>query len=273
MSVACICVDHAQLPQFANDLIGYYLDFVVTELETSEASRSLLLSTNAAYRALSPPKPTYNQFVTDNGIAADWWRNRLRLLRLLGGSHETASQYDVEGIASRLEKHKEELVPETIVLCGRQGRHAEAIHLLTHGLGDFDTAISYCVLGGSSTYSLPTNRARYASMPSKEKQMELFRCLLEESFRIDDLNERISQTSELLERFSSWFDIEHVCIRHEPTKQKLMHTAGLVLGPKLMVCGQDIGIYRKLTTRIVDRTQRGSCWPCPYELCKFNSEQ
>lgn len=204
--------DHTQLPQHANDLIGYYLDSVLTELETSEDSRSLLRSSNQAYRALNPPKPTYSQFVTDNGVDADWWRNRLRLLQLLGGSHGAASQYDVQGILARLERYKEMLLPESIVLSGRQGHHAEAIRLLTHGLGDFDTAISYCILGGSSTYSPLSSQQRQRTMPSREEQRALFRHLLEEFFLIEDLNDRITQTSELLERFSAWFDISHVSL-------------------------------------------------------------
>lgn len=102
-------------------------------------------------------------------------------------------------------------MPETIILSGRQGQHEEAIRLLTHGLGDFDTAVSYCVLGGSSTYSSVDNDHFHSRKPPHEEQMRLFRCLLQEFLNIKGADDRITQTSELLGRFSRWFEIEHVC--------------------------------------------------------------
>ena len=202
----------SQQPGYADDLIGYYLDSVLEELESSRESRTSLLSSYEAYRALRPPKPTYSQFATDNALDAEWWRNRLRLLQLLGGSHGAASKYDLSGILRRVEPHKEELVPETIILTGREGRHDEAIRLLTHGLGDFDTAISYCVLGGSSTYSPISGQQRQATLPLPQQQVALFSSLLQEFFRIEDLNDRVIQTSELLDRFAGMFDVNQVCL-------------------------------------------------------------
>ena len=199
-----------KLAAYANDLINYYLNSVLSELESSELARSSLLATYESYRALQPPKPPYSQFATDNAIEASWYRNRLRLLQLLGGSHGAASQYNVSEILARIQPFEEELVPEMIVLSGRQGKHKEAIHLLTHGLGDFDTAVSYCVLGGSSTYSPLAGAMPNDSVPSREEQMALFQYLLEEFLRIDDPEARIMQTSELLERFAGWFDVSHV---------------------------------------------------------------
>ena len=198
------------MPQYANDLVGYYLDSVLAELETSKESREALLSSYEAYRALRPPKPTYNQFATDNALGTEWWHNRLRLLQLLGGSHGAASQYNLSGILQRIQPHKQELVPETIILSGREGRHEDALNLLTHGLGDFDTAVRYCVLGGSGTYSHISGRQKQDVMPSHEEQMALFQYLLEQFLRIQDLDDRITQTSELLERFAGWFDVNHV---------------------------------------------------------------
>lgn len=183
---------------------------MLAELETSQQSREALLSSYEAYRALRPPKPTYSQFATDNAPNTEWWNNRLRLLQLLGGSHGAASQYDLSGILQRIQPHKQELVPETIILSGREGRHEDALNSLTHGLGDFDTAVRYCVLGGSSTYSHISGRQRQDVMPSHEEQMGLFQYLLEQFLCIQDLDDRITQTSELLERFAGWFDINHV---------------------------------------------------------------
>ena len=208
--VSCENADHKQLSQYANDLIGYYLDSVLQQLDTSHEARSTLATSYEAYRALTPPKPTYSQFATDNLVDSEWWRNRLRLLQLLGDSHSAASQYDTRGILDRIASYRELLVPETIILSGRRGRHDEALRLLTHGLGDFDTAVSYCVLGGSSTYSPIGNNDSRPQRPSHREQMRLFRCLLTEFLDIRNMNDRITQTSELLDRFSGWFDINDV---------------------------------------------------------------
>ncbi|KAF2230445.1 hypothetical protein EV356DRAFT_491938 [Viridothelium virens] len=195
------------LAQYANDLISYYLDTVVEELGESQQSRSILLQTYETYRALRPPKPTYRQFITENALGTDWWDNRLRLLQLLGGHHGAASQYDVLAILNRLEPYGQELVPEMIILNGRQGRHTEAIRLLTHGLGDFDTAISYCLLGGSSIFRPASGEVIGEVLPSHEDQAVLFNNLFDEFLLIEDLSDRIERTSELLERFGGWFDI------------------------------------------------------------------
>jgi len=198
------------LPAYANDLITYYLDTVLTELSDSPETRDALLTSYSSYRALRSPKPTYIHFFADNAPPAAWCSARLRLLQLLGGSHGAASQYDVPSILARIAPFANELIPETIVLSGRKGKHNDAIHLLVQGLGDFDTAVSYCVLGGESTYS--TLEAPHISgpTPSRDDQMGLFAHLLEEFLSIQDLGDRIAQTSELLQRFAGWFDVEHV---------------------------------------------------------------
>jgi len=196
--------------QYVNDLISFYLDTVLQELERSEEAKSTLLQSYETYRALIPPKPTYRQFITDNAIDAEWSHNRLRLLQLIGGSHGAASKYDVHTVGQRLKPYSNELVPEMIILNGREGKHEEALRLLTHGLGDYDTAIRYCLLGGSSIFHPGSNLLPEQSLPSKEEQAGLFKTLLQEFFRIEDLSERLERTSELLERFGGWFDMEEV---------------------------------------------------------------
>jgi hypothetical protein len=196
--------------QYVNDLISFYLDTVLHELERSEEAKLTLLQSYETYRALIPPKPTYRQFITDNAIDAEWSRNRLRLLQLIGGSHGAASKYDVHTVGRRLKPYSNELVPEMIILNGREGKHEEALRLLTHGLGDYDTAIRYCLLGGSSIFHPGSNLLSEQSLPSKEEQAGLFKTLLQEFFRIEDLSERLERTSELLERFGGWFDLEEV---------------------------------------------------------------
>lgn len=132
------------------------------------------------------------------------------MLQLLGSSQGPASSYDVMKIVTRLEPYVDELVPEMIILNGRQKRHKEALHLLVHGLGDFDTAVSYCLLGGSSIYRPATGFIPQDSLPSKNEQAVLFKYLLHEFLAIEDLDDRIERTGELLERFGGWFDAAYV---------------------------------------------------------------
>jgi hypothetical protein len=108
---------------------------VLEKLKTSKKAKRLLLDTYETYRALIPPKPTYRQFITDNVIDEEWWHSRLRLLHLLGSNHGPSASYDLVQILDKLEPYVNELVPEMIILNGRQGRHKEALGLLTHGLG------------------------------------------------------------------------------------------------------------------------------------------
>lgn len=196
--------------QYVNELIAYYLDTVLHALDNSPEAREILTSSYETYRALQPPKPTYRQFVTDNVVDAEWWRSRLRLLQLIGGSHGAASKYDVHALRERLKTYKNELVPEMIILNGREGKHEEALQLLTHGLGDYDTAIRYCLLGGSSIFHPSSNVAPSQPLPTQEEQAVLFGYLLNEFFAVEDLSERLERTAELLERFGGWFDIAHV---------------------------------------------------------------
>lgn len=193
-----------------NELIAYYLDLVTTKLEESEEARQTLASTYESYRALRPPKPTYRQFITDNTIDEEWWQSRLRLLQLLGGSQGSAAQYDVAAILERIAPYTKELVPEIIILDGRQSRHDEALRLLTHGLGDYDTAINYCLLGGSSIYHPISGTVSRETLPTREQQAKLFGVLLAEFLLIEDISNRVEQTSSLLERFGGWFEVGYV---------------------------------------------------------------
>jgi hypothetical protein len=186
------------------------LDIVLEKLKTSTKAKRLLLDTYETYRALIPPKPTYRQFITDNAIDEEWWHSRLRLLHLLGSNHGPSASYDLVQILDKLEPYVNELVPEMIILNGRQGRHKEALGLLTHGLGDFDTAISYCLLGGSSIFRPPTGYVPEDSLPTQEDQATLFSFLLLQFLAIEDVESRIERTGELLERFGPWFDPVYV---------------------------------------------------------------
>ena len=195
--------------KYANDLISYYLDSVLTVLGSSEVARDILAQSYQTYRALRPPKPTYRQFIIDNAVPFPWWHDRLRLLELIGGSHGSDFPYDVEAILSRIEPFEQDLVPESIILDGRQGRHKQALRLLTHGLGDYHTAVNYCLLGGASIFH-PTSGSAGLVAPSRDEQAILFGYLLTEFLRIEDVSDRLERTSELLERFGSWYDAREV---------------------------------------------------------------
>jgi len=106
-----------------------------------------------------------------------------------------------------LAPYEHELVPEMIILNGRQGRHEQSIRLLVRDLGDYDTAISYCLRGGSSIFG-PAMESEYK--PEKEEQSKLFNVLLQEFLAIDDVANRIERTGELLERFGTYFDAADV---------------------------------------------------------------
>lgn len=199
--------------KYANDLISYYLDNVLTVLGSSEEARSILSTSYESYRALRPPKPTYRQFITENAVPLPWWQDRLRLLELIGGSHGSDFNYNLSQVLSRIEPFEQHLVPESIILDGRQGRHKQALRLLTHGLGDYHTAVNYCLLGGASIFHPTQGSVAPASVPNQGEQEKLFGYLLTEFLSIEDLCDRIERTCELLERFSLWYNVSDVLNR------------------------------------------------------------
>ena len=199
--------------RYADRLISYYLDNVITVLEDDESARDTLAQTYGAYRALRPPKPTYRQFLLENPTPFPWWSDRLRLLELLGGSHGDNFDYDIAHITTRMEAFERYLVPESIILEGRQGKHQLALKLLIHGLGDYHTAINYCLLGGASMYHPVSGSLVNTTSQTREDQVVLFDRLLTEFLSIEDLSDRLEQTSELLGRFGSWYDPKDVLAR------------------------------------------------------------
>lgn len=218
---------------YVNELITYYLKIVISHLKSSAPAREAIAGTYEAYRALRPPKPTYRNFLHDNAPPDDEvWHSRLRLLQLLGETHE----YDFKAIRARIASalpaptaEEQLLVPETIILDGRERRHEEALRLLVHRLSDYDTAVSYCLRGGgaASIYNNPpqhppATRRRESSTTilgdddgdddDQQQQVRagLFRALLGEFLQIEDVGDRVEQTGALLERFGAWFDVTEV---------------------------------------------------------------
>ena len=200
------------LDQYSDDLVGYYIDSVVGVLETSPEAKQSLSDSYSTYRALEKPKPTYINFIHENAPQERWWQSRLRLLQLLGsGSYAQSSSsgsteltYSIPKVLDRLAPFQEYLVSESIILDARQGRHKEAIHLLTSGLGDYDTAVRYCYFGGPiAPSSLPIDASL---LPSHDEQVELFNFLLVEFLAIPDPEDCLDRTSGLLGKFAAWFD-------------------------------------------------------------------
>lgn len=200
--------------KYADELIGYYLDSVLNVLESSETARESLAESYSAYRALEAPKPTYLNFIHANASPEPWWRSRLRLLQLLGGGTFASAPptspgsdltYSIPAVLVRLAPFSQYLVSESIILEARQGRHREALRLLTHGLGDYDTAVRYCYFAGpqqvSSSFPIDSSL-----LPPFELQKDLFNALLDEFLRIEDLDTRLDRSSELLAKFAKWFD-------------------------------------------------------------------
>lgn len=199
------------LDKYADDLIGYYLDSVLTVLEGSEEARTSLAESYSTYRALESPKPTYLDFINQNAPGDSWWQSRLRLLQLLGtgayASTGVASKeltYSVPMVLERLAPFSSYLVSESIILDARQGRHKEALRLLIHGLGDFDTATRYCYFGGPAPSYSQTIDA--SGLPPRDVQRELFDFLFHEFLRIEDEEDRLERASYLLGRFATYFD-------------------------------------------------------------------
>lgn len=185
---------------------------MINVLQSSPEARTSLRESYSTYRALRPPKPTYLSFINENTPRESWWKSRLRLLQLLGGPSTVFTSsggtnnlsYSVSAVLARIEPFQDELVSESIILDGRQGRHKEALRLLTHGLGDYDSAIRYCMFSGISRSQPVATDATYT------EPAELFRYLLLEFLQIEDVSDRIERTSDLLARFSRWFDVDEV---------------------------------------------------------------
>ena len=200
-------------PQHTNELISFYLDTVLAELGSSESSQAAIISTYKSYRALRPPKSTYLQFIGNIATSSDEWQTcRNSLLQLLDATQDAVYSYDVRTVLQRIMPFKSHLILEMIILYGRQGRHEEAIRLLTHSLGDFEMAASYCLSCGRSIFGETVDGIDFTVLPATEEQGKLFNMLLEEFLRIEDISDRIELTSELLERFGRRFDILHVSL-------------------------------------------------------------
>ncbi|KAI1391342.1 uncharacterized protein F4822DRAFT_182699 [Hypoxylon trugodes] len=211
---------------YVNELITYYLDIVISHLRSSTEAREVVMSTYTAYRALHPPKPTYRQFLTDNAPPDDEaWHSRLRLLQLLGGNYDYDSAVIRDRISSLSNTADDLLVPETIILDGRERKHEDALRLLVHRLGDYDTAVAYCLRGGASIYtiyqaqqnqpppspeSFKAPKRRDSMPPTQDQQARLFRALLGEFLELEDVSDRVEQTGLLLEKFGGWFDVGDV---------------------------------------------------------------
>ncbi|KAG7289466.1 hypothetical protein NEMBOFW57_005837 [Staphylotrichum longicolle] len=209
---------------YVNELITYYLDIVITDLQTSPASRDNIAASYDTYRALQPPKPTYLRFLADNAPPNDEvWQSRLRLLQLLGGGHD----YDAAAIRTgsttpsppspftlfprnhprptyptgpppRPRKSPTASPPPTLINNKNNTssspnpfsspRAAGTTPALLVRLGDYDTAVSYCIRGAAALTPAGTTRRHRRDSgsdlpPTWDEQTVLFRTLLGEFWR------------------------------------------------------------------------------------------
>ena len=78
-----------------------------------------------------------------------------------------------------------------------------------HDLKDFQGAETYCYSGGTFV-ELSKPQAEHEAL-----QQKLFGRLLGEYLRIEDMNERVGQTVNLLDRWGRFFDVKMVFIAAE----------------------------------------------------------
>jgi len=177
-----------------------------------ELIESVQLATDT-YHTFSSPKPTYIEFIASNLSTDEWWRNRLLLLEFLTGD----TGYDVNTVFQKINPWKTVLIPEMIILHSRMDQHENALKLLCHSLNDFETSIRYCLFGGVATFQLHQQKQQkrqqqHSSVRTidRDQQSVLFNTLLVEFLNLDKGEDRIEQTSSLLERFGGWLDVGHV---------------------------------------------------------------
>ncbi|KAF2148401.1 hypothetical protein K461DRAFT_271906 [Myriangium duriaei CBS 260.36] len=199
-----------QQPQYSEDLINFYLDSLLSTISTPDSpAASTLESSYDIYTALPPPKPTYMSFITLNSPDEEWHHSRLRLLQLLE-STPLSSTLDMTSLTSRLSPYTSLLIPETILLHARQSHHAQALHLLVHSLGDFDTATRYTLHSGRRVF-LPSPVGAAPPPPST-----LLPLLLDEYLSLSSAPQRLALSAELLDRFGAAFDIATVLAKVPP---------------------------------------------------------
>ena len=75
-----------------------------------------------------------------------------------------------------------------------------------HDLKDFQGAETYCYSGGTFV-ELSKSKIEHETL-----QHELFPRLLGECLRLEDMNERVAQTVNLLDRWGRFFDVKMVLI-------------------------------------------------------------
>jgi hypothetical protein len=78
------------------------------------------------------------------------------------------------------------------------------LRLLAHDLKDFQGAETYCYSGGTFVETT-TSKADHAAL-----QRELFPQLLGEYLRLENMNDRVTQTVNLLDRWGQFFDVKLV---------------------------------------------------------------
>jgi len=211
------------LTKYSSELIDFYLDQLMTELSDPLSNLpSMLEAADEIYKGLSIPKISYLDFVKDNlsrDMNSNWTRHRLRFIELLGST--SLSQTTIQNFAEKLTPFSHLLVAEMIILHHLRKDHELVIRLQVYELFDIDSAIRYCLNGGSSTIFSPSmfsskplsaiSAAMNQPDPCNQNQRQMFKSLLGELVSITTATPvQRTITISILQQFSAWFDLSFV---------------------------------------------------------------
>ncbi|ODQ52457.1 hypothetical protein SAICODRAFT_81093 [Saitoella complicata NRRL Y-17804] len=212
-------------PVYQNDLVALYAEDILTRLENEDIRTQVEYSVSQ-FRAASRPKPSFIGFLqeTVSSIGDQDYKKfvqtRLKLLDFLQADVHYEAQDFFESVQQR-----ESLLPaELVILYGKFGRHVDALRLLCHDLKDFQGAEIYCLHGGLSMSELkrPVRGAEAAKV-----RRELFTMLLSELLALENRDEQMTQTSDLLEKYCAYFDVADV-LRKVPDSWAVDMLAGFL---------------------------------------------
>ncbi|BFZ61163.1 hypothetical protein YB2330_002222 [Saitoella coloradoensis] len=212
-------------PVYQNDLVALYAEDILTRLENENIRRQVEESVSQ-FRAVSRPKPSFIGFLqeTVSSIEDEAYRKfvqtRLKLLDFLQADVHYEAQDFFESVQQR-----ESLLPaELVILYGKFGRHMDALRLLCHDLKDFQGAEIYCLHGGLSMSEL--KRPVRGAVAAKVRR-ELFTMLLSELLALENREEQMTQTCDLLEKYCAYFDVAEV-LRKVPDSWAIDMLAGFL---------------------------------------------
>ncbi|KAF2857895.1 hypothetical protein K470DRAFT_278961 [Piedraia hortae CBS 480.64] len=205
--------------KYIDDLVALYLKELLATLHDDDNIRTAVEESYEVYNSLPLPRGTYLQYIssqqTDDN---EWWTMRTNLLMLLSRS---SSMDAFESIA----EYSSVLVPEWIIILAIQGKATEALRLLVTHLGDYDTAIRFCLSSGkpdifspSSTHSAlrapfpprVSSRPLQEAKSSAEESKKLFRNLLSLLLALPDRSLRHNISCHVINTFFGPDEVDYI---------------------------------------------------------------